>query len=124
MLIGSDAPNCFVVYSTRFGQPQERYAQKTPFGWTVVGPISSVTGALPRQTSSVNPLTSVSNDELSAQMSQFWKYDFSDAILSSKTESSIADKIAEYILRPTVKKVDGRYFYRVPIRNRPQNIPH
>ena len=124
LLIGSDAPNCFVVHSTRFGQPEEPYAQKTPFGWTVVGPIGNAAEAKPGQTSSVNLLKSVSNDELSAQMSQFWKYDFPDAIHSSRTENSVEDKIAERIVRPTVKKVDGRYLCKMPFRTRPQDIPN
>ena len=124
LLIGSDAPNCFVVHSTRFGNSEEPYAQKTPFGWTVVGPIASSTKSPLGQVSSVNLLKSVSNDELSAQMSQFWKYDFPDAIHSSRTENSVEDKIVERIVRPTVKKVDGRYLCKMPFRTRPQDIPN
>ena len=124
LLIGSDAPDCFIVHSTRIGRNDEPYAQKTPFGWTVVGPLRSTKERDVGETGNVNLLQSVSNDELSAQMSQFWKHDFPDAIHSSKTEHSIEDKIAERIVRPTVKKVDGRYLCKMPFRTRPQDIPN
>ena len=104
LLIGSDAPDCFVVHSTRTGRGEEPYAQKTPFGWTVVGPLRSTKQRDVDESSNVNLLQSITNDELSAQMSRFWKHDFPDAIYSSKTEYSIEDKIAERIVRPTVKK--------------------
>ena len=122
LLIGSDAPNCFVIHSTRIGRSDEPYAQKTPFGWTVVGPLRCKQES--NSPSNVNLLQSVSNDELSAQMSRFWKHDFPDAIHSSKEEYSIEDKIAERIVRPTVKKVDGRYLCKMPFRTRPQDIPN
>ena len=122
LLIGSNAPNCFVIHSTRIGRGDEPYAQQTPFGWTVVGPLRyKHEDDVP---SNVNLLQSVSNDELSAQMSRFWKHDFPDAIHSSKAEYSIEDKIAERIVRPTVKKVDGRYLCKMPFRTRPQDIPN
>ena len=144
LLISSDAPDCFVVHSTRIGRGNEPYAQKTPFGWTVMGPLRcekqhetsapsnvnllqssgwTVVGPLQCKSesdlpSNVNLLQSVSNDELSAQMSRFWNHDFPDAIHSSKAEYDIEDKIAERIVRPTVKKVDGRYLCKMPFRTR------
>ena len=122
LLIGSNAPNCFIIHSTRIGKGDEPYAQQTPFGWTVVGPLRYKRESdVP---SNVNLLQSVSNDQLSEQMSRFWKHDFPDAIHSNKSEFSIEDKIAERIVRPTVKKVDGRYLCKMPFRTRPQDIPN
>ena len=124
LLIGSNAPDCFVIHSTRIGRSNEPYAQKTPFGWTVVGPMRCKEQHEAIPPSNVNLLQAVSNDELSAQMSRFWKHDFPDAIHSSKSEYSIEDKIAERIVRPTVKKVNGRYLCKMPFRTRPQDIPN
>ena len=86
LLIGSNAPDCFIIHDQRTGKPGEPYAQRYPLGWAIIGPLHCVhsttgTGA---SASQVNLLKQVSNEELSTQLAQFWRYDFPVSVASNK----------------------------------------
>ena len=83
LLIGSNTPDCFVIHDQRFDkQPGEPYAQRFPFGWAIIGPLSDSrsTANTSQGTSIVQLTTEVTNDQLSEQLSQFWSHDFPDSI--------------------------------------------
>ena len=122
ILIGSDAPDCFVIHEQRVGASGEPYAQRFPLGWAVIGPLAGTTKNT--EPCSVNLITEVTNDNLSEQLSLFWRYDFPDSISSSKQELSLDDKIAKKIVTDSVKKVDGRYMLKMPFRSKPIEIPN
>ena len=87
LLIGSNAPDCFIIHDQRFGkQPGEPYAQRFPFGWAIIGPVvnSRSTAITSQNTLIVQLTTEVTNDQLSEQLSQFWRHDFPDSVSSDK----------------------------------------
>ena len=107
LLIGSNAPDCFIIHDQRFGkQPGEPYAQRFPFGWAIIGPVinSRSTAITSQNTSIVQLTTEVTNDQLSEQLSQFWRHDFPDSVSSDKTSLSVDDKVAEKIVNDSIRR--------------------
>ena len=41
LLIGQDVPEAMICYETRQGSSGAPYAVRTPFGWTVNGPLNA-----------------------------------------------------------------------------------
>ena len=128
LLIGSNAPDCFIIHDQRTGKSGEPYAQRYPLGWAIIGPLhcvqSNTQAGAGATASQVNLLKQVSNEELSTQLAQFWRYDFPDSVASNKASLSVDDKIAEKIVSESIKKVEGRYMLRMPFRTKPSTIPN
>ena len=101
LLIGSNNSAVFIVEEHRVGRRDEPYAQKYSLGWVVIGSTSGAAAAPPH---TVNCLTEVSNEELSRQLSQMWKYDFSDNVSSAKTALSVDDRVAQKFVMDSIHK--------------------
>ena len=123
MLIGSNASDCFVIHDQKFGKPGEPYAQRFCFGWAVIGPIPQ-SRRHTNEPACVNLISDVSNEQISAQVAKMWTQDFPDVVACNKEKPSVQDSIAAEIVRTSIKKENGRYMVRLPLKSKRANIPN
>ena len=113
LLIGSDHPELHEVLERRSGGTGRPVAERTPLGWTCVGPVGG-RGQMPGQTRTGAHAVTVSDEPgLDNLLRQFWENDGLEAMPYSNlltTEEKRAVKCAE----ETLQLKDGRYEVGVP----------
>ncbi|XP_031549036.1 uncharacterized protein LOC116286627 [Actinia tenebrosa] len=112
ILIGSDRPDIIgKELDRREGGKGEPFAVKTPFGWTVYGPIVESTE------SQVNvSLTSTEHEKLNLQIERMYNDEFGNSYNDADEGMSIEDHRAKDIMDKSVKLIDGHYQLRLPFR--------
>lgn len=118
ILIGNDRPDIIdSQLEKREGNKGEPFAVKTPFGWTVYGPIEEST-----ENHVYINLTSAEHKDLDEKLELLYDGDFQDAY-SEKEGMSIEDRKAKRIMDMSATLVNGHYQLRLPFRQDPPNLP-
>ena len=111
ILVGSDRPDIIdVAYERRVGSKGEPFAVKTPFGWTVYGPVDESDDAKVY----IN-LTSTDNKDLNEKLELMYDEHFKDTY-SEKEGMSVVDRRAKTIMVDSATLVDGHYQIKLPFR--------
>lgn len=112
LLIGSDRPDIIEKeLDRREGGKGEPFAVKTPFGWTVYGPIAE------SAESQVNvSLTSTEHEKLNLQIERMYKDEFGNTADDIDEGMSVEDHKAKEIMDKSAILIDGHYQLRLPFR--------
>ena len=117
LLIGQDVPEAMICYETRQGSRGAPYAVRTPFGWTVNGPLNT-TGDCKAYSSFVS-----AEAKLDSQVERFWKLESSEMIASDEVEMSVSDLKATSVWNDTISLKEGHYEVAIPFKHRPPHLP-
>ena len=117
ILIGQDMPDVMIAYETRQGPKGAPYAVRTPFGWTVNGPLGAV--------GDYTVLSSFISAEakLDSQMERFWRLECSEMIASDEVDMSVNDLKATSIWNDTICLKQGHYEVAIPFKHSPPRLP-
>ena len=111
ILIGSDAPEAHWIFEERRGRPREPLAARTLLGWTLLGPVGSVS----LQEVNVN-FIHTNQETITSQLQRLYNAEFTETSCSTDMAMSIEDRRALAIMENTVRKVDGHYQIALPWR--------
>ena len=112
ILIGSDRPDIIEKeLDRREGRKGEPFAVKTPFGWTVYGPIAE------SAESQVNvSLTSTEHEKLNLQLERMYNDEFGNTTDDADEGMSVEDHRAKDIMDKSAILINGHYQLRLPFR--------
>ena len=110
-MIGSDVPEAHWIFEERRGRPREPLAARTLLGWTLLGPVGSVS----RQEVNVN-FIHTNQETITSQLQRLYNTEFTETSCSTDMAMSIEDRRALAIMENTVRKVDGHYQIALPWR--------
>lgn len=119
LLIGQDVPSALIPRELRTGGPEAPYAVKTPWGWTLNGPLASSRHAVTRQVS-VNFTQADRN--LEQQVKQFWEMEGIEN--GDERHLSVSDKRALDCWNHSAKLIDSHYELAIPFKERPLSLPN
>ena len=117
LLIGQDVPEAMICHETRQGAKGAPYAVRTPFGWTVNGPLNA-NGDCKAYSSFIS--TEV---KLDSQVERFWKLEGREMLASDEAEMSVNDLKATSVWNETICLKDGHYEVAIPFKHRPLRLP-
>ncbi|KAJ8026336.1 hypothetical protein HOLleu_34153 [Holothuria leucospilota] len=100
VLIGQDVPDAVIPMEIRKGPKGAPYAMRTRLGWTVCGPLGNLSKHKPTS-------TSVTNEQLNAQVQKFWEVDSNDVLDSVVRGMSVNDKYVYSVWSESVKYIEG-----------------
>lgn len=112
-ILGADVFGLLMEEAVRRGQPGEPTAQRSVFGWVLMGSVSGADDPAPSVVSAHHALTM---PELDRQVRRFWDQEkvSDDPVLSPEEEQ------CEQLFRTTHRRCeDGRYMVRLPRRTEP-----
>jgi hypothetical protein len=95
-------PEVHWIFEERRGIPREPLAARTLLGWTLLGPVGSVS----RQ--EVN-FIHTNQETITSQLQQLYNAEFTETSCSTDVAMSVEDRRALAIMENTVRKVDGHY---------------
>ena len=102
LLIGTDLAPAFVHYEARLINRSSPVALRSPFGWSLMGPIEA------RSKEAWSAYVSFDEGrQLNEKLEKYFRMDFPDTS-SSRLGKSQNDQRAEEIMNKTCKFVDGR----------------
>jgi hypothetical protein len=106
ILIGSDVLEAHWIFDERRGRPREPLAARTLLGWTLLGPVGSVS----RQEVNVN-FIHTNQETITSQLriQPLYNAEFTETSCSTDMAMSIEDRRALAIMENTVRTVDGHY---------------
>ena len=117
-LIGSDHPEIIDLrLDKREGQYGQPSAVRTPFGWTVVGPIVEIAD----ERVFVN-IINTEREVLNAQLERMYNEEFGDTNGTLEEGMSVEDRKAEEIMDQSATLVNGHYQIRLPFREDVPNL--
>jgi len=116
MLIGQDNPAAMVCYDLRSGPKGAPYAVKTPFGWTINGPMAAISGEGEVCAHFVDV-----NVRLEQQVERFWRLEYNEAV-GDEVEMSVNDKRAVSLWNETIQYTDGHYETAIPFKHWPPRL--
>lgn len=119
ILIGSDVPEAHWIFEERRGRPKEPLAARTLLGWTLLGPVGSVS----RQEVNVN-FIHTDQESITSQIQRLYNAEFTETSCSTDMAMPIEDRRALAIMENTVRKVDGHYQIALPWRYQSPCLPN
>ena len=112
LLIGYDVPLAHQVIEQRFGDQREPFANCTPFGWILLGP-------LPQYYNQSHINYAVDVEDLSQQVALMYNKEFEDMHSSSERSMSLEDRRALEVMERTVTLKNGHYEIALPWKGQP-----
>ena len=109
ILVGCDVPEAHWVTEQRVGDSQHPFANKSPFGWILRGPIKGYSLTRVRVNALISNATSVSS-----LLEKLYNTEFSDVTTIEESKHSVEDEEAINIAQSSIKLIDGRYEVGVP----------
>ena len=120
MLIGQDVPEAMMCLEIRQGPQGGPYAVRTPFGWTVNGPLNA------ECTDENNIIHShfINTDlKLEEQLEKFWRLDSSENIAADNVGLSVEDREVLSTWSKTTYFSEGHYEAVIPFKQHPPCLP-
>ncbi|CAH8428700.1 unnamed protein product [Schistosoma turkestanicum] len=107
LLVGCNVPEAHRNLEQRLGRPEEPYAIKTIFGWTLIGPLGT------HVTRHIKP-NHLSLSEIESTLERFYQQDLLEESQSKDKDLSIEDRTALRIMEKSITLKDCHYCISLP----------
>lgn len=120
LLIGSNVSESLWTEESREGKSGEPVAQKSPWGWSLIGPMRETTSD-----SGVDVINFIRiQDVLTEQIEELWNTDFKDVALTPQPVMSKEDRYALNCVKDGIRRIDGHYEVPLPWRPGCPKLPN
>ena len=120
MLIGQDVPEALMCLELRHGPKGGPYAVRTPFGWTVNGPMKA---AFTEENNVTHSYFINMDLNLEEQVEKFWRLESNESIAGDNVGLSVVDQEVLSVWNKTTRFCDGHYETVIPFKQNPPCLP-